>query len=137
MFSLVRCSCQVPANILMKKLPSNWFFAGITIVWGSVTVAFLFVSSYSDLIIARLLLGIFEAGNYSGFLFLLSQYFVAEEMASVIAVTRSVSCSHFLHTSIHTTCIAALHLLCRISLAPWRLMGCCRWTESMVCVAGN
>ncbi|KAJ5352576.1 hypothetical protein N7452_001550 [Penicillium brevicompactum] len=58
--------CEVPCNLIMKKLaPSTWL-SGIMVAWGCVTIGQGFVQSWSALMACRFLLGIFEAGFLPG-----------------------------------------------------------------------
>ncbi|CAG8026716.1 unnamed protein product [Penicillium olsonii] len=66
--------CEVPCNLIMKKLaPSTWI-SGIMAAWGCVTIGQGFVKSWSALMACRFLLGVFEAGFLPGCVYLISTY---------------------------------------------------------------
>lgn len=79
----------MPTNYLLKRLPTNLFFVLITCSMGLVTSLTCLVNGYSWLVTMRVFLGVAEAGSMSGCLFLLSQFFRPDEMASKIAITTS------------------------------------------------
>ncbi|KAJ5403366.1 hypothetical protein N7509_003237 [Penicillium cosmopolitanum] len=72
--------CEVPCNLIMKKLaPSTWI-SGIMVAWGCVTVGQGFVKSWSALMACRFLIGIFEAGFLPGSVYLISLYYKRFEL---------------------------------------------------------
>ncbi|KII85937.1 hypothetical protein PLICRDRAFT_165512 [Plicaturopsis crispa FD-325 SS-3] len=53
---------EVPCNVIMKLMtPSTWI-AGIMVAWGVVMLSMAFVKNYHGLLIARIFLGVTEAG---------------------------------------------------------------------------
>lgn len=56
----------MPSNLLLKKLrPSRWL-PTIMVAWGTVMTLMGIVQNYHGLLIARLFLGVAEAGLYPG-----------------------------------------------------------------------
>ncbi|KAK5632138.1 hypothetical protein RRF57_007852 [Xylaria bambusicola] len=71
--------CEIPANILMKRLnPHNWL-SGCIVAFGLVTIGQGFVQSYEGLLVARFFLGIFEAGVFPGCFYLISFWYKRHE----------------------------------------------------------
>lgn len=153
---LALCSCQMPANYLMKRLPTNVFFMSITVAWGLTSSLFCLVTGLPGLIVLRILLGAAEAGSFSGTMVMLSLLFRPEEMASLLAITTYacrllslvvVLC--FMLCSAYPMLILVVCVLCSVFLWPdlgprlptssarWLLTGCSTWTGLAACMAGN
>lgn len=76
----------IPANLLMNKLGAKIWLSSTTVVWGLLSAATGLVSSETEFIIVRFLLGVAEAGFYPGILLLASIYFPNKVRASVIGI---------------------------------------------------
>jgi sugar phosphate permease len=58
--------CEIPCNLIMKRLaPSTWL-SSIMALWGVVTICQGFVQSHAALMACRFLIGVFEAGFLPG-----------------------------------------------------------------------
>lgn len=65
-FFFTYAAFEVPSNLLLKKLrPSRWLPA-IMVAWGVVMTLMGIVQNYRGLLVARLFLGVAEAGLYPG-----------------------------------------------------------------------
>ena len=67
MFSLAYAVFEIPSNWIMKRYvrPSLWL--GILLFgWGALTVGFTGVQTYTQIVVLRFLIGVFEAGFYPG-----------------------------------------------------------------------
>lgn len=65
-FFFTYASFEVPSNLLLKKFrPSRWLPA-IMVCWGVVMTLMGIVQNYHGLLIARLFLGVAEAGLFPG-----------------------------------------------------------------------
>lgn len=65
-FFFTYAAFEVPSNLLLKKLrPSRWL-PSIMVAWGVVMTLMGIVQNYHGLLIARLFLGVAEAGLYPG-----------------------------------------------------------------------
>ncbi|GAM43198.1 hypothetical protein TCE0_047r17809 [Talaromyces pinophilus] len=72
--------CEVPSNMILKKVaPSTWL-SGIMFSWGIITVGQGVTKSYGGLVTCRFLLGIFEAGFVPGCIYLISMYYKRHEL---------------------------------------------------------
>ncbi|KAJ5412652.1 uncharacterized protein N7487_007011 [Penicillium crustosum] len=72
--------CEVPCNLIMKKMaPSTWI-CGIMAAWGCVTIGQGFVKSWGALMACRFLIGLFEAGFLPGCVYLISMYYKRFEL---------------------------------------------------------
>lgn len=65
-FFFTYAAFEVPSNLLLKKLrPSRWL-PSIMVAWGVVMTLMGIVQNYRGLLVARLFLGVTEAGLYPG-----------------------------------------------------------------------
>ncbi|MCJ1361955.1 hypothetical protein MMC16_001056 [Acarospora aff. strigata] len=71
---------QFPATIVVRKLGPRNFLAGITFMWGVVTIGMGFVKEWTGLIACRILLGVLEAGFFPGCVYLLSTWYARFDM---------------------------------------------------------
>ncbi|GAA1913074.1 MFS transporter [Nocardioides hwasunensis] len=76
---------EVPSNIIMKKVGARIWLARIAITWGLVTMATGFVQNTTQLYIARIALGIAEAGLFPGLLLFMTYWFVTQDRSRGIA----------------------------------------------------
>ncbi|KAL1862342.1 hypothetical protein Plec18170_001168 [Paecilomyces lecythidis] len=72
--------CEVPSNLILKKVaPSTWLSA-IMFAWGVITVCQGVTQSFGGLVACRFLLGIFEAGFVPGCMYFISMYYKRYEL---------------------------------------------------------
>jgi len=65
-FFFTYAAFEVPSNLLLKKLrPSRWLPL-IMVAWGTVMTLMGIVQNYHGLLVARLFLGVAEAGLFPG-----------------------------------------------------------------------
>ena len=67
--------CQPPSTVLVRKLGPRAFLSVITLLWGSVMIAFGFAPDWTTLTGLRVLLGVLEAGFFPGCVYLLSTWY--------------------------------------------------------------
>ncbi|KAL8277541.1 hypothetical protein RQP46_010096 [Phenoliferia psychrophenolica] len=60
------CLCEVPANLMLKKLRPSIWLASITVLWGIVMTCMGTVNTYGGLVACRILLGVTESGLFPG-----------------------------------------------------------------------
>ncbi|KAI1652879.1 MFS general substrate transporter [Daldinia decipiens] len=79
-FFFTYATFEVPSNLLLKKLrPSRWLPL-IMVAWGIVMALMGIVRSYHGLLIARLFLGVTEAGLYPGCAYYLTMWYCRHEI---------------------------------------------------------
>ncbi|KAJ6594269.1 major facilitator superfamily domain-containing protein [Mycena capillaripes] len=82
---------EVPSNIALKLVrPSRWI-PSIMLAWGLVMTLMCLCKTYHDLIIARIFLGLAEAGLFPGITFYLSLWYRRRDVASRIAIFFSAA----------------------------------------------
>jgi ACS family phthalate transporter-like MFS transporter len=78
---------EVPSNLLLAKLGARKTLLRIMVTWGVVSSATMFVRTPTEFYIARMLLGVAEAGFFPGIILYLSYWFPAERRARVTALS--------------------------------------------------
>lgn len=82
---------EVPSNICLKLFrPSRWI-PSIMVAWGLVMTFMCFCKTYESLIIARVFLGLTEAGLFPGITFYLSIWYRRQDVAKRIAIFFSAA----------------------------------------------
>ncbi|MCB8881142.1 MFS transporter [Acidisoma cellulosilytica] len=76
----------VPANILLNRIGAKVWLSAMAIIWGLLSASTGFVTSPTQFVVLRFVLGVAEAGFYPGILLLASIFFPDETRASVIAI---------------------------------------------------
>ena len=76
---------EIPSNIIMAKLGGRLWLSRIAITWGIVTVLTGFVNNVTHLYLARVALGIAEAGLFPGLVLYLTFWFRAHERGRALA----------------------------------------------------
>ncbi len=65
-FFFTYCVFEIPSNLLLKRLRPSVWLPSIMVAWGTVMTLMGLVNSYHGLLIARIFLGVAEAGLYPG-----------------------------------------------------------------------
>ncbi|KAF7321877.1 hypothetical protein MKEN_00709700 [Mycena kentingensis (nom. inval.)] len=82
---------EVPSNVILKLVrPSRWI-PSIMLAWGLVMTFMCFCDTYHDLLIARVFLGLTEAGLFPGITFYLSLWYRRRDVASRISIFFSAA----------------------------------------------
>jgi len=76
---------EVPSNIIMAKVGARLWLSRIGITWGLVAVLTGFVQNETQLFIARIALGIAEAGLFPGLVLYLTYWFRTRERARALS----------------------------------------------------
>jgi len=84
-FFVAYVALEVPSNIVMKKVGARLWLARIAITWGIVTVLTGFVNNTTQLYVARIALGVAEAGLFPGLLLYLTFWFRTQDRSRGIA----------------------------------------------------
>ena len=77
---------EIPSNLLLHKIGARIWIARILISWGIVAVITGFVQSVFHLYVARILLGVAEAGFFPGIVLYLTYWFRQREQAQAVAL---------------------------------------------------
>ena len=76
---------EVPSNIIMSRVGARLWLSRIAITWGLIAMATGFVNSATHLYIARIALGISEAGLFPGLVLYLTYWFRTQDRARALA----------------------------------------------------
>lgn len=82
---------EVPSNMVMKAWRPSMWLPTIMIAWGAVMVSMGFVKNFEGLLVARIFLGITEAGLFPGVSFFLTQWYRRYEINFRIAMFFSAA----------------------------------------------
>jgi len=77
---------EIPSNLLLHKVGARIWIARILISWGIVAILTGFVQTAGHLYVARLFLGIAEAGYFPGILLYLTYWFRRRDLGHAIAL---------------------------------------------------
>ncbi|GBF63287.1 MFS transporter [Trichophyton mentagrophytes] len=82
---------ELPSNLLLRKVGSATWLAGISLAWGSIMLGSGFVHDYPALVVCRFFLGFFEAGLFPGCVYLVSCWYVRYEVQTRLAIFYLIS----------------------------------------------
>lgn len=71
--------CQLPATVTMRLIGPRLFFSIVTVAFGLVTSCTAWITSWQQMIVLRVLLGVFTAGIYPGLTYLISTWYTRKE----------------------------------------------------------
>ncbi|PCE27886.1 MFS transporter [Paraburkholderia acidicola] len=77
---------EVPSNLLLKRFGARATIARITILWGALSCAMMFVHSETTFYVLRFFLGVAEAGLVPGVVLYLTFWFPSDRRARMVAV---------------------------------------------------
>ncbi|KAI1255392.1 hypothetical protein MGN70_003458 [Eutypa lata] len=70
---------EFPTNLMLQRLPINYFMSITVIIWGIVLMCHASVKNFSEIAAARTFLGVFEGSINPGTMLLFSMYYSREE----------------------------------------------------------
>ncbi|QGI76764.1 hypothetical protein CEK25_001670 [Fusarium fujikuroi] len=70
---------EFPTSMFLQRFPINYFMSGTVIAWGAVLMAHGAVTSFTTLVVVRVLLGALEAAINPGTMLLFSMYYMRKE----------------------------------------------------------
>ncbi|KAL8964106.1 MAG: hypothetical protein Q9183_004697 [Haloplaca sp. 2 TL-2023] len=79
-FTVTSVCFQLPATIAVRLIGPRIFFAFITFCFGLVTLCTAFIHTWKEMILMRVLLGVFMSGIYPGLALLISSWYRREEL---------------------------------------------------------
>ena len=77
---------EIPSNLILHRVGARMWIARIMIVWGLVSMAFMFMKGVPMFYVMRFLLGAAEAGFFPGVILYLTYWYPAKERARTIAL---------------------------------------------------
>ncbi|KAI9753977.1 MAG: hypothetical protein M4579_004907 [Chaenotheca gracillima] len=78
-FFFTYAAFEVPSNLLLKRFKPSIWLPSIMVAWGVVMTLMGIVQDYKGLLIARLFLGVAEAGLYPGIAYYITLWYVRKE----------------------------------------------------------
>ncbi len=86
LFFLGYCVFEIPSNLILDRVGARRWIARIMIGWGIVSMATMFISDVTSFMIARVVLGLAEAGFFPGMVLYLTYWIPAAERARTNAL---------------------------------------------------
>jgi ACS family tartrate transporter-like MFS transporter len=86
LFFLGYCVFEVPSNLILERVGARRWIARIMIGWGLVSMATMFISDVTSFMIARVVLGLAEAGFFPGMVLYLTYWVPAAQRARTNAL---------------------------------------------------
>ncbi|MEY2411095.1 MAG: hypothetical protein QOF48_3765 [Verrucomicrobiota bacterium] len=77
---------EIPSNLILQRVGARVWIARIMIVWGLVSMGFMFMKSVTAFYVMRFLLGAAEAGFFPGVILYLTYWYPARERARTVAL---------------------------------------------------
>ncbi|KAF2998140.1 hypothetical protein E8E13_001601 [Curvularia kusanoi] len=84
---------EIPSNIVLRKVGAANWLAFLCMSWGLATFGAGFAKKWTDIVICRLLLGLFEAGFFPGSVYLISCFYTRFEVQKRLAAFYSINLS--------------------------------------------
>src|SRR4029453_17250945 len=81
LFFLGYCLFEIPSNIILDRVGARLWIARIMVVWGIASMLTMFINDVVTFYIARIVLGIAEAGFFPGVVLYLTYWVPKEERA--------------------------------------------------------
>ncbi|KAF7428025.1 hypothetical protein PC9H_007244 [Pleurotus ostreatus] len=120
-FSIPYALVEVPSNIALKLFRPSIWIPSIMLAWGIIMTLMCLVNSYAGLIVARLFLGVAEAGLFPGITFYLSHWYPRRKFAMRIAIFFSAATIAVMLSKAHL--VGSLHSGLRKWMASEAFMG--------------
>ncbi|KAL1844805.1 hypothetical protein VTK73DRAFT_1763 [Phialemonium thermophilum] len=117
-FYLGYLAWEFPTNVLLQKLPINYFMAGTVIVWGVVLMCHAATQNFSGLAAARTFLGVFEASINPGTMLLFTMYYARREQPLRMGIWIGSAGLGYVISGITSFGIGHIHS----AIASWRLL---------------
>ena len=77
---------EVPSNLILHRVGARIWIARIMILWGIVSMAFMFMKGVTSFYVLRFLLGAAEAGFFPGIILYFTYWYPPQERARIIAL---------------------------------------------------
>ncbi|KEF51813.1 uncharacterized protein A1O9_12150 [Exophiala aquamarina CBS 119918] len=88
-FTVASVCCQLPATIMMRFVGPRIFFAAVTISFGVITICTAAITTWKQMIVLRVLLGISMSGIFPGLSWLVSAWYTRKEQQLRFALLQS------------------------------------------------
>ncbi|CAG8822839.1 510_t:CDS:2, partial [Racocetra persica] len=110
---------EVPSNILLIKIKPSIWISTLMISWGIVMTIMSFVRNFSQLMVARFLLGVFESGLAPGVAYYITKWYKKSEQSYRFSLFFSGATIAGAFNGLLAFAIASLDG--RFGLSGWRL----------------
>jgi ACS family tartrate transporter-like MFS transporter len=86
LFFIGYCVFEIPSNLILDRVGARRWIARIMICWGLVSMATMFITDVASFMVARVVLGLAEAGFFPGMVLYLTYWIPAAERARTNAL---------------------------------------------------
>ncbi|PSN72063.1 MFS general substrate transporter [Corynespora cassiicola Philippines] len=82
---------EIPSNVVLRKVGAANWLSFLCFAWGIVTMGAGWSKRWTDIVVCRLLLGLFEAGFFPGCVYLISCWYTRYEVQKRLAVFYGIN----------------------------------------------
>ncbi|KAL4903875.1 hypothetical protein BDW74DRAFT_179460 [Aspergillus multicolor] len=109
---------EFPTNVMLQKLPINYFMAGTVIIWGAILMCHGASTNFSGQAAARTFLGAFEASINPGTMLMFSMYYSRREQPLRMGIWIGSAGLGYVIAGIASFGIGHIHS----AIASWRVL---------------
>ncbi|KAF9970571.1 hypothetical protein BGZ73_006712 [Actinomortierella ambigua] len=89
LFFAAYCLFEIPSNLILLRIGPNRWIPSLMVGWGSISLSMAWVTSATNLYIARFFLGMAEAGFVPGVFYYLTMFYKRSEISFRVAIFLS------------------------------------------------
>src|ERR1700728_474827 len=78
--------CEIPSNLILQRVGAKFWIARILAVWGAISTSMMLIHTPMQFCVARLLLGVAEAGFYPGVILYLTYWYPVRLRSQICAL---------------------------------------------------
>ncbi|KAF2009766.1 MFS general substrate transporter [Aaosphaeria arxii CBS 175.79] len=82
---------EIPSNVVLRKVGAANWLSFLCFAWGVVILGAGFAKKWTDIVVCRLLLGLFEAGFFPGSVYLISCWYTRYEVQKRLATFYAIN----------------------------------------------
>ncbi|KAI8379268.1 major facilitator superfamily domain-containing protein [Radiomyces spectabilis] len=90
-FYITYILCEVPSNVMLKRMNAAYWLSILMLLWGTVTLLMAFSTNFAGLLSARLFLGAAESGYIPGILYQMSRIYKPREFALRVSILLTMA----------------------------------------------
>ena len=92
-FFLSYALLEVPSNLVMHRVGPRVWITRITITWGALCAAMMFVQDEKSFYVIRFLLGVAEAGLYPAMMYVITVWFAQSQRVTMVGIIYLAVCA--------------------------------------------
>ncbi|CAG8723515.1 25487_t:CDS:2 [Gigaspora margarita] len=115
---------DVPSNIALIKIKPSVWISTLMVVWGIIMTIMAFAKNFSELMVLRFLLGLFESGLFPGVIFYLTKWYKKSERNYRISLFFSGATIAGAFNGLLAYAITNLDVVSQLLSTPPFILGC-------------